>query len=144
MAPPATPTKTSIEAELGPTGVRWLDRINVVLLVPIFGIIYMQSHRIHTGWITNYGNDVFGTAWAWWIARRLCDRRLPRLRIGREPRTAELTVLGVFCVGLAYEVGKLLRWIPGTYDPLNLIPYGATLAVCYFIERVLRRAHSVR
>jgi hypothetical protein len=136
------PSPTSpIVAELGAAAVRWLDVVNVILLAPMFGILYMQHHRIHTGWITNYGNDVVGTAWAWWIARRRFDRTLGKLPVFGAPRRAELAVLLVFGAGLAYEVVKRFHLIVGTFDPLNLIPYAATLAFCYVVERVLRRAH---
>jgi hypothetical protein len=128
-------------AELGATAVRWLDVINVILLAPIFGILYMQNHRIHTGFITNYGSDIVGTAWAWWIARRQYERMLGKPRVFGAPRPAELAVLLVLGAGLAYEAAKRFHLNPGTFDPLNLVAYAATIAFCYAVERVLRRAH---
>ncbi|BCS32451.2 hypothetical protein TBR22_A16650 [Luteitalea sp. TBR-22] len=85
--------------------------------------------HVRGGWITNYGADVFGTAWVYAIVRQgRTTFRWPAMA----PWVAGAFVLAG-CV--ATEVAQ--RWLPGTFDPYDLVAFTATIVGCVALDLVV-------
>ncbi|WP_239492489.1 hypothetical protein [Luteitalea sp. TBR-22] len=89
----------------------------------------LQMQHVRGGWITNYGADVFGTAWVYAIVRQgRTTFRWPAMA----PWVAGAFVLAG-CV--ATEVAQ--RWLPGTFDPYDLVAFTATIVGCVALDLVV-------
>lgn len=114
-----------------PRTVSWAGRAfylgSVVLAL---GVGALQMFQVRGGFLTNYGADVFGTAWLYAIFRQ-------GLAVfqKRRPLSPELTVVVVFAGCAASELGQLWRFVPGTFDPMDLVAFGATVATCWIVDR---------
>lgn len=96
------------------------------------GIGALQMYRVRGGIITNYGADLFGTAWLYAMFRQ--GKALgQRGRVLRPEMAALLVFVG--CAGS--EFAQKFHLIPGTYDPLDLLAYAFSVVVCYGIDRLL-------
>jgi hypothetical protein len=90
----------------------------------------MQMYHVHGGILTDYGADMFGTAWVYSMARAggmLMQR-------GRAA-SARNTACVVFLLCLAWELGQKAHLVPGRYDAFDIATYCVTLAVCWAIDR---------
>ena len=89
----------------------------------------LQALRVRGGFVTNYGADIFGTAWLYAIFRQ--GRVLfQRGRFLSPSATSAIVMAG--CVGS--EFGQKLRWVPGTFDWLDIAAYVATVLACYVCD----------
>jgi hypothetical protein len=90
----------------------------------------LQTFRIRAGIVTDYGADIFGTAWLYGMFRQ--GRTV--FQRGRGLR-ADTTTLLVFIGCAVSELGQLVDLIPGVFDPLDLLAYGASVLLCYAVDR---------
>jgi hypothetical protein len=100
---------------------------------------------VSAGFLTSYAADLFVPAWLYIVLRRLAGHGPswnPILRwFGRSPEIAA----GSLFIGSALTELSQIAWpqgfFAGTFDPLDLVAYGAGLFGCYFAEKLqLRRA----
>jgi hypothetical protein len=91
----------------------------------------LQMYHVRGGFLTNYGADFFGTAWVY-----------ATMRIGgtvvQRGRAAEAwsSALTTFALCVAWELGQRLHWIPGRFDPFDIVTYGVAVVACLAIDRI--------
>lgn len=90
----------------------------------------LQMFHVRGGFLTNYGADVFGTAWLYAMFRQ----GTTVLQRGRR-FSPEATAMFVFLGCAGSELGQKVRVVPGRFDPLDLLAFGVTILVCYGIDR---------
>ena len=119
---------THSETPVSPAG-RWfyLGAVSASLIVGA-----LQALRINAGMLTNYGADVFGTAWLYAIFRQgktiLQGRR----------RLSALTAAAIVFAGCAgSEVGQRLGLVPGRVDAYDLVAFAVTVMACYAVDRYI-------
>ena len=89
----------------------------------------LQMFHVRAGVLTNYGADVFGTAWLYAIFRQ------GKALYPRRVLSPELTSAIVFIGCAVSELGQRWRFVPGTFDPMDLVAYGVAVAICWFVDR---------
>ena len=94
------------------------------------GIGALQMFGVNAGFVTNYGADLFGTAWLYC----LCRLGKSWLQRGHKP-SAEATAIIIFVLCTASEVGQRLRVVPGIFDPFDILAYGLSVLACYLFDR---------
>jgi len=92
----------------------------------------LQMRHVHGGVVTDYGADVFGTAWVY-ATTRMGGTVLQRGRAAGAGRAAVV----VFLLCLAWELGQRAHLVPGRFDPYDLLAYAGTVALCWAIDRRL-------
>jgi hypothetical protein len=91
----------------------------------------LQMYRVRGGVVTDYGADVFGTAWVY------ATIRLGRSVIQRGRTTsAERAASVVFVLCVLWELGQRAHLAPGRYDPYDIVTYAATAVACWLIDRL--------
>jgi hypothetical protein len=89
----------------------------------------LQMYRVRGGLLTDYGADVFGTAWLYAITRS--GRTI--LQRGRTVSAGSAaTIVFVLCV--VSEFGQKLHFVPGRYDPYDIAAYAASVVACWMID----------
>lgn len=92
----------------------------------------LQAFHIRAGLLTNYGADVFGTAWLYGMFRQ------GRTIFARgHAMSAAMTALFVFTGCAASEFAQLMDMFPGVFDPLDLAAFAVSVAGCYALDRRL-------
>jgi hypothetical protein len=93
------------------------------------GIGALQMFRVRGGLVTEYGADVFGTAWLYGMFRqgRTVFQRGSEMGAGA-------TAVFVFAGCAASEVAQRFRLFPGVFDPLDLAAFAVSVAFCYFLD----------
>ena len=90
----------------------------------------LQAFRIDAGMLTNYGADVFGTAWLYALFRQ-GKTIFQRGRVMGPEATALIVLAG--CVGS--EFGQKWNLVPGHFDAYDLLAFVVTVAICYGVDR---------
>lgn len=91
----------------------------------------LQMYHVRGGIVTNYGADVFGTAWAY------ATTRLGRTVVRRGRTTsAERAAALAFVLCVLWELGQRAHLVPGRYDPYDIVTYAATALTCWVIDRL--------
>lgn len=92
----------------------------------------LQMYHVRGGVLTDYGADVFGTAWLYAMVRmgRTVIRRGQILR-------PEIAAVLVFLGCAASEFGQRSHLVPGHFDPYDLAAYGVTVLSCVLLDRTL-------
>jgi hypothetical protein len=90
----------------------------------------LQMFHVRGGFITNYGADLVGTAWLYAMFRQ--GKTLIRRGYIMAPGT---TAAFVFLACAASEFAQRLHLIPGTFDPLDILAYAASVLACYGLDR---------
>ena len=93
----------------------------------------LEISRVHGGVVTDYGADLFGTAWIYTAFRLRPSGRFPWRWLASPVRVAGVT----FVSGTASEFAQRAGLITGTYDPFDVLTYALALAACLVLERVL-------
>jgi hypothetical protein len=93
------------------------------------GVGALQMFQVRGGFLTNYGADIFGTAWLYAIFRQ--GKTLYPHRV----LTPEVAATVVFLGCAASEFGQQWRVVPGTFDLFDLVAYGVTVLACYLVDR---------
>lgn len=93
----------------------------------------LQTFHVKAGWLTNYGADVFGTAWLFAMFRQ--GRTVLQRRRGG--MSAGATAVFVFAGCAGSEFLQAFKLIPGVFDPLDLAAFAVTVVVCYALDRAL-------
>lgn len=93
------------------------------------GVGALQMFQVRAGFLTNYGADIFGTAWFYALFRQ-GKTLYPRRQLS-PVITSAVVLLG--CA--AWEFGQMWRLVPGTYDPFDLLAYGSTVLACLIVDR---------
>ena len=116
------------EIPVSPAG-RWfyLGSVSTALMVGA-----LQAFRVNAGMLTNYGADVFGTAWLYAIFRQ--GKTILQGRRTLSPLVAAAIVFAG-CAGS--EWGQRLGLIPGRFDPYDLVAFAATVAACFVVDRYI-------
>ena len=103
--------------------------------------------EIDGGFWTSYAADLFLPPWLYIIVRRLAAGSSGRSGwlhawLGRSPTRA---ALAIFSGSAITEISQIF-WprgiFRGTFDPLDLVAFGAGLLACYLIDRKQVRAMS--
>lgn len=118
----------------------WLIAERILLVVWVAAaLVHMYpglGRRIHLrgGFFTSYAADLANPAWVYILCRRRPGNRLSRW-FGRSP---ELAAGSIFLVGVVSECAQL-RWTTGpfggTFDPLDILAFGAGLFVCFVADK---------
>ena len=90
----------------------------------------LQMFHIHGGLLTDYGADVFGTAWLYAMTRQ----GLTIVQRGRTLGAGPSAVIVFLCCALS-ELGQKWHLFPGRFDPFDLLAYAGTLLVCWLLDR---------
>ena len=91
----------------------------------------LQMYHVRGGLLTDYGADLFGTVWLYAMFRQ-----------GRTifQRGRHLTAGGaagfVFLGCTASEFAQKLHWLPGVYDPLDILTYALAVTACFVCDRI--------
>jgi hypothetical protein len=93
----------------------------------------LQAFQVKAGWVTNYGADVFGTAWLYGLFRQ--GRTV--LQRGRGGMGAGATAAFVFAGCAGSELLQAFKLIPGVFDPLDLAAFAVTVVACYLLDRAV-------
>jgi len=101
-------------------------------------IAVLQMWKIPAGFVTNYGADLLLPGYLYAAIRS--KRVLRVLRpLGRSPW---LTASAIFVACVAWEWGQNYGLDPvtgGKFDPFDIVAYGASLAVAYMVDLMIRR-----
>lgn len=99
-------------------------------IVTALAIGALQMYRVHGGLLTDYGADLFGTAWLYAMTR------LGRTVIQRgRPLGALPTGVLIFLLCTASEFGQRLHVVPGHFDPFDILTYALAIAACWLFDR---------
>lgn len=90
----------------------------------------LQTFHVRAGWLTNYGADVFGTAWLYAMFRQ--GRTI--FRRGRT-MTAGAAAAFIFFGCAVSEFAQAAGFLPGVFDPFDLVAFLCTSAACYTLDR---------
>lgn len=90
----------------------------------------LQMYRVHGGLLTDYGADVFGTAWLYALARQ--GRTI--FQRGRTLSSGSAAII-VFLLCALSEFGQRWHIVPGRFDPFDLAAYALTLIACWALDR---------
>src|SRR5262245_52084930 len=90
----------------------------------------LQMYRVRGGLLTDYGADVFGTAWLYAMTRQ--GRTI--IQRGRQV-SASTAALIVFALCALSEVGQRVHLVPGHFDSYDMVAYGMTVAVCFALDQ---------
>jgi hypothetical protein len=94
------------------------------------GIGVLQMFRVPAGLLTDYGADVFGTAWLYAMFRQ------GRTVFGRgRAMTAPLTAVFVFTGCAVSEFAQAAEILPGVFDSFDLLAFAVSVAACYALDR---------
>lgn len=90
----------------------------------------LQMYHVHGGLLTDYGADVFGTAWLYAMTRqgRTIIQRGRTLSAG-----SSASIVFVLCA--LSEFGQKWHLMPGRFDPYDLAAYAVTLLGCWALDR---------
>ena len=105
-----------------------------VLWIFFTAIGLLQMNRVHLGVITDYGADVVCPALLFVITRQ--GRSVLR-HLGMRPDRPAVIAAGVFWFSAAWEIAQRFHWIPGVFDPLDLLAYAIGVLVPYLVDRWL-------
>jgi hypothetical protein len=92
----------------------------------------LQMFRIPAGVLTDYGADVFGTAWLYAMTRL----GWTVFQRGR-PAGTNAAAAVIFALCTLSEVGQRVHLVPGHFDPYDIVAFAAGIAACLACERVL-------
>ena len=112
-----------------------------VLWILLIAIGLLQMKRIHVGVFTDYGADVVCPALLFVLTRQ--GKSLLR-HIGLRQDRPMLIAAGVFGLSAAWEVAQRLHWIPGTFDPYDLLAYAIGVTVPMLIDHWLCTRDKLR
>ena len=91
----------------------------------------LQMFHVHGGLLTDYGADVFGTAWLYAMTRQ--GRTI--FQRGRTvPAWSAAVIVFVLCT--ASEFGQKWHLVPGHFDPLDIAAYAIAVVVSWFLDRL--------
>ena len=90
----------------------------------------LEMYRVRGGLLTDYGADLFGTAWLYAMTR--LGRTI--LQRGRMMAAAPAGLL-IFAVCTASELGQRLGLVPGRYDPWDIVTYALAILLCWGVDR---------
>src|SRR5262249_45933813 len=123
---------TTIMAQGRSTSTRAGRIFYAVAISTALAIGALQMYHVRGGILTNYGADVFGTAWLYAMTR------LGRTVIQRG-RTAGAGISAgiVFLLCAVSELGQRVHLVPGHYDPYDIVAYAVTAGTCWVIDRVV-------
>lgn len=101
-------------------------------MVSALAIGALQMFHVRAGVLTNYGADLFGTAWlyamtrlGWTVVQR-----------GR-PASAATAATVIFVLCAVSEVGQHTGVVPGHYDPYDVLTFAVAIGACLWLERAL-------
>ena len=102
---------------------------SAVATATALGVGALQMAHVHGGLLTDYGADVFGTAWLY------APFRFGQA-IGLRGRvlSPSVTAAVVFAGCALSEIAQRLRLLPGRYDPYDLVAFGATVLLCWLLD----------
>jgi hypothetical protein len=115
----------------------------VVLLLGIVATAALNMLQVSGGFFTNHLADLVVPAWLYVVARGLhvASGRTTRLQrwLGRTPERA---ALAIFIASTVTELSQY-HWprgiFSGRFDPLDMLSYAVSLAVCYAADRLSSR-----
>ena len=113
----------------------WWARRNVFFygsVAAALSIGALQMFRVRGGVVTNYGADPLGTIGLYAMFRQ--GRAL--FQRGR-PLSAGGAVVFVFLGCPASEFAQKLHWLPGVYDPLDILTYAPGVTAACACDQLL-------
>jgi hypothetical protein len=121
--------------------VRWNIAFWLLLSAWVLGAGLNMAH-VHGGFLTNYLADLAFPPWFYIYIRGLWKNspELPKLVFFGDwfGKTPERASLSIFAVGVIIEL-KTLYWpggpLAGTFDPMDIMSYGAGLVLCYLFDK---------
>ena len=101
----------------------------MVLALAVGGL---QMFHVRGGVLTNYGADLFGTAWLYAMTRL-------GVTVVQRGRVASVATSAVVIFGLcsASKLGQRVGLVPGRYDPYDILTFALAIAGCIGMERAL-------
>jgi hypothetical protein len=89
-------------------------------------------YHVRGGLLTDYGADVFGTAWLYAMTRS--GRTI--LQRGRTAGAGHAAAI-VFALCVVSEFGQKLHLVPGRYDPNDIAAYAGSVVACWMIDHLV-------
>lgn len=108
---------------------RLFHRVSLASSLLIGGL---QMFHVRAGWLTNYGADLFGTAWLYAIVRL----GYAVFQRGRPANAATAATL-IFVSCTVSELGQRVHLVPGHYEPLDIGAFALAIAVSLALERLI-------
>ena len=87
-------------------------------------------YRVRGGLLTDYGADLFGTAWLYAMTR--LGRTI--IQRGRVMAAAPAGWL-IFALCTASEFGQRLGLVPGRFDPWDIVTFALAILLCWGVDR---------
>ena len=98
-------------------------------------VAVLEMKRIRLGLVTSYGADLFMPAWLYVVAVQ--GKTLFRfLGLGTDRPVLVAGIVFGFCV--AWELGQKIHWIPGVFDPLDIVAYAVGVGGVLLIDLWLK------
>jgi hypothetical protein len=101
-------------------------------LFVLIGWLQMQHKQV--GILTSHGADVVAPALLFVVTRD--GKSLLRFIGLRRDRPAVIAA-GVFGLSVAWEICQKLHWIPGVFDPMDIVAYGVGVTIPFLLDRWL-------
>ena len=102
------------------------------MMIAALAIGALQTFHVRAGILTNYGADVFGTAWLYDMFRQ------GRTIFGRgRAMSAVATAAFVFIGCAGSEFAQALDLVSGVFDPLDLLAFALSVIACYMLDQRL-------
>jgi hypothetical protein len=114
---------------------------SALLWLLVIAIGGAQRSHVRLGFVTDHGADVVCPALLYATARQ--GRSLLRF-VGLRPDRPAVIAAGIFGLSVGWEFGQKAHWIPGVYDPLDIVAYAAGVGVPFIIDRWLQRSSAAR
>jgi hypothetical protein len=90
----------------------------------------LQMCRVRGGPLTNYGADLLGTIWLYAMFRQ------GRTIVARGRSVSAAGAAGFVFLGCTIsEFAQRSHWLPGVYDPLDVLTYAVAVTASYMSDR---------
>jgi hypothetical protein len=116
--------------ELPPLVTRTGRAFYVAMTGTALAVGALQMYHVHAGLLTDYGADLFGTAWLYAMARS-------GRTIFQRGRVISATSAATIVFGLCTisEFGQRMHLVPGRYDPYDIATYAVAVLACWAFDR---------
>src|SRR5262245_8352318 len=128
LMPQSRSGRTAVIASQATRAGRQFYRISMCLALCIGAL---QMYRVRAGFVTNYGADLLGTVWLYAMTR-LGWTVVQRGRAA----SAGAAALIVFALCTLSEFAQRWRFLPGRYDPYDILAFGVAVGASLGLERV--------
>src|SRR5262245_41654710 len=129
LMPQSRSGRTAVIASQATRAGRQFYRISMCLALCIGAL---QMYRVRAGFVTNYGADLLGTVWLYAMTRLGCT-------VVQRGRAASAGAVGsiIFSLCTLSEFAQRSQFLPGRYDPYDILAFEVTLAGSVGLVRIV-------